>query len=171
MRPRVSPPRLTLRSVSPTSIVFSKFIRKELSTATNIKDRLNRQSVIRLLTRIQENVNPVSYPRGVLVSTNTPRKYLKLLNPSYQVSCFTTHVATDLILTSFNHISRHTLELSSLSTETNASSTNIQSTFERRSISPLISSSDITRVDSLVYDLLGLPKNRVYTMSLMSLII
>lgn len=53
--------------MSLTSIVFSKFIRKELSTASNIKDRLNRQSVIRLLTRISENINPSSYPRGVFI--------------------------------------------------------------------------------------------------------
>lgn len=66
-RPRALPPRLILRSVSPTSIVFSKFIRKELSTASNIKDRVNRQSVIRLLTRIQDNVNPAAYPRGAFI--------------------------------------------------------------------------------------------------------
>ncbi len=67
MRPRVLHPLLILPSVSLTSIVFSKFIRKELSTASNIKDRLNRQSVIRLLTRISENINPSSYPRGVFI--------------------------------------------------------------------------------------------------------
>lgn len=58
-----------LSSLSPSriGIVFSTFLTKELSTARNIKDRLNRQVVVRTLTRIREKLGVVRNTNGLIV--------------------------------------------------------------------------------------------------------
>jgi hypothetical protein len=48
-------------------IAFSQFLTTELATASNIKDRANRQSVIRVLKKISEKTKLTKYPKGIFI--------------------------------------------------------------------------------------------------------
>ncbi len=48
-------------------IVFSTFIEKELCTAKNIKDRLNRHNVVKILTKIFEFSKNITFENGIFI--------------------------------------------------------------------------------------------------------
>lgn len=46
---------------------FNVFINKELSVVKNIKNRVNKQNILRLLTKISENIDVKKYNNGVFI--------------------------------------------------------------------------------------------------------
>jgi hypothetical protein len=47
--------------------MFETFLRKEITSAKNIKDRINRQNVQRILTKIQVGVDVKKYSKGLFI--------------------------------------------------------------------------------------------------------
>jgi hypothetical protein len=58
---------LSLHLLFHQCIAFSQWIAKEITTAKKIKNRINRQSVINTLIRINEFVSNAKYPKGMFI--------------------------------------------------------------------------------------------------------
>lgn len=72
-------------------IVFSSFLTKELATAKNIKDRVNRNNVTRILTKILENVDIKKYSNGVFVYAGIDeykQEILEIIEPVMKLDIF-----------------------------------------------------------------------------------
>jgi hypothetical protein len=70
--------------------VFSTFLNKELATAKNIKNRVNRLNVIRLLKKIQNNVLN-SYKNGVLIYCGIDeykKEIFEIIEPEVECNIF-----------------------------------------------------------------------------------
>lgn len=77
--------------VFPQIIVFSNFLDKEISTAKNIKNRLNRHNVVNTLTKIREFIKSIKYPKGVFIFAGVDEydEYIfKFLEPEIELNTF-----------------------------------------------------------------------------------
>jgi hypothetical protein len=73
------------------SNTFSTFLNKELATAKNIKDRINRHNVQRLLTKICENVDTKKYLNGLFIYVGIDeynKEIFELIEPSIKCDIF-----------------------------------------------------------------------------------
>lgn len=71
--------------------MFSTFLTKEIATSKNIKNRINRQNVIRILTKIQVNMVNKTYINGVLIYCgidNNNREIFELIEPEIECNIF-----------------------------------------------------------------------------------
>lgn len=73
------------------SIVFSQFLSKEISTAKNIKDRLNRKNVCRLLNILTERLPLQNFSKGLIVFAGideTGKEIVEFVEPNINVKVF-----------------------------------------------------------------------------------
>ena len=73
------------------SIVFSTFLTNELTTAKNIKDRVNRHNVIRILTIINERLKIEKNETGLFIYSGIDEykdEILQIIRPLHKVDIF-----------------------------------------------------------------------------------
>ena len=71
--------------------MFSTFIVKELSSAKNIKNRINRQNVLKLLTKIKSNIINIKNNKGLLVFCGIDeynKEILEIIEPEIKCNIF-----------------------------------------------------------------------------------
>ena len=86
---------LSCQLLFPHNIVFnttfSTFLNKELTAAKNIKNRVNRHNVQRLLTKISENIDVKIYPNGLFIYAGIDefdKEIFELIEPNVKCDIF-----------------------------------------------------------------------------------
>jgi len=89
--------------------VFSQFINKEISTARNIKSRINRHNVLAVLTKISENYVPSSLGVFIFAGIDEFGEFVyKTINPVIRCDIFV-YNCSNRFDTSF--VSKYMLEI------------------------------------------------------------
>lgn len=73
------------------STTFSTFLNKELTAAKNIKNRINRHNVQRLLTKISENIDVKKYQNGLFIYVGIDefdKEIFELIEPNAKCDIF-----------------------------------------------------------------------------------
>lgn len=71
--------------------MFSTFLTKELATSVNIKNRINRQNVIKILTKIKVNIGSKIFKNGIIIYCgvdNNNYEIFELIEPEYECNDF-----------------------------------------------------------------------------------